>query len=226
MRLFKYAALAIASLLYPVFAFGATLTFTSLSYAPEVRYLTGALNVDVNGTFYDVSFLRGKPMDIYGVQGTPSYRPLDFSTRSEALAAGQALLDQVFLDVPGGARDELFDTYRDNTAYLPVGFDGSAMQSRVPRGNDPYREDRDSTNLLIPYILDGSVPAPYFGMRVYNSADELQDRVVDGTFFGSSVENWAIFTASATQPAPVPLPAPALLLGFALGGLGVLRLRG
>jgi hypothetical protein len=61
--------------------------------------LTGATGVDVGGTLYDVEFVEGSCVALF--DGCDAVTDFDFTTAADVLAASQALLDQVFLDVSG-----------------------------------------------------------------------------------------------------------------------------
>lgn len=70
--------------------------------------LVGVQNLNVNGTLYNVEFIRGTCFDVFGTcDGSATFV---FSNEASALLAGQALLDQVFLDLVTG---ENFDTEPD-----------------------------------------------------------------------------------------------------------------
>lgn len=58
--------------------------------------ILGASGVDVNGTLYDVQFLEGTCVDLFG--GCDEATDFAFSTESDALAAATALLSSVFID--------------------------------------------------------------------------------------------------------------------------------
>ena len=62
--------------------------------------LLGASGVDVNGTLYRVDFVDGTCVDLFG--GCDSVGDLAFDNSLDAESAAQALIDQVFLDLPGG----------------------------------------------------------------------------------------------------------------------------
>lgn len=66
--------------------------------------LVGAIDVDVNGTLYDVAFLDGSCAALF--DGCDSTSDFTFQTQSQAEAAAQALLDQVFLNTPLDFDDE------------------------------------------------------------------------------------------------------------------------
>lgn len=72
--------------------------------------LLGASGVDVGGNLYDVEFLDGTCIDLFN--GCDSVSDFTFTTMSDAFAAAQALLDQVFIDGAAGP----FDTHPELTA--------------------------------------------------------------------------------------------------------------
>jgi hypothetical protein len=65
--------------------------------------LTGATGVNVNGTLYDVTFVDGTCDAVFGSCGAGS--TFTFSSSADAIAAAQALLDQVFTDGAAGQFD-------------------------------------------------------------------------------------------------------------------------
>jgi hypothetical protein len=65
--------------------------------------LTGATNVDVGGSFYDVVFVDGTCAAVFNGCDDPT--DFIFPTSATAVAASQALIDQVFLDGPLGQFD-------------------------------------------------------------------------------------------------------------------------
>ncbi len=69
--------------------------------------LLGASNVDVGGTLYDVDFVDGTCVALFG--GCDVSGPFIFSTQASRTMAAQALLDQVFVDGPLGAFDSTPD---------------------------------------------------------------------------------------------------------------------
>jgi len=97
------AILALAST-----ANGATLTVTGGGL------LAGATGVNVGGTLYDVEFVDGSCIALF--DGCDAITDFEFTTESAAVAASQALLDQVFLNVPQGTFDD--------TPFLTVGCPG------------------------------------------------------------------------------------------------------
>jgi hypothetical protein len=85
----------------------AGLVFANAQAAPILQVvggkLTGAKGVDVGGTLYDVEFLDGTCIAVFS--GCDATADFTFTTPAGAAAASQALLDQVFLDVPAGNFD-------------------------------------------------------------------------------------------------------------------------
>lgn len=65
--------------------------------------LIGATGVNVEGTFYDVSFLSGTCASLF--TGCNDSSDFDFTTSTSSHAAAQALIDQVFLNVAAGQFD-------------------------------------------------------------------------------------------------------------------------
>ena len=59
--------------------------------------LTGATDVDVGGTFYDVEFLKGTCIDVFS--GCNELSDFTFQSQAAATLASQALLDTVFTGV-------------------------------------------------------------------------------------------------------------------------------
>ena len=79
---------------------GFSLAVASANAAPTLQInsdglLTGALNVDVGGTPYNVQFLDGTCATVFGSCIGSSYT---FHNAMDALTAAQALLDQAFID--------------------------------------------------------------------------------------------------------------------------------
>lgn len=67
-----------------------------LNVDATTQQLLGASNVDINGTSYDVVFLDGTCGQVF--DGCNDTSDFDFQSAEEAMAASQALIDQVFVD--------------------------------------------------------------------------------------------------------------------------------
>jgi len=103
--------------------------------------LTGATGVMVNGTAYDVSFQAGSCNSVFN--GCDPTLDLFFTSGASALAASQALLDQVFIGLnpgnidpftpglvdshPGLTRGCTDGAFRECTALTPYGFSGGTL---------------------------------------------------------------------------------------------------
>ena len=164
--------------------------------------LRGATGILVGGQLYDVIFDPGSCFDLFS--GCDDIGDLVFTTEEAAFSAGQALLDQVFLD--GTLGD--FDTAPDLTRGI------NRDEGGVP---------------ITPFeISEGAPGALAAGLE--NSSQERFDGRTLRAFVGANntLENtngqtWAVWSQS--QTAVVPAPAAGLLLLTALGGFAALSRR-
>ncbi|OGU52176.1 MAG: hypothetical protein A2199_07630 [Hydrogenophilales bacterium RIFOXYA1_FULL_63_33] len=164
--------------------------------------LSGALNVDVNGTLYDVRFVDGTCMALFS--GCDNGSDFPFATLAEATAAGQALLDFVFINIPGSYR---FDEFPGQTVgclgtstacsvYIPTGIanDGS-VQGVVAVNNISIASD---------FVGGLAGLAPSYD----TAANDSQHRFV-----------WAAWS----QPVTVPEPGALSIMVAGLLGLAFTR---
>jgi hypothetical protein len=166
--------------------------------------LIGANGVLVNGTLYDVEFVRhgGCPDD-----GCDEQSDFTFQTLAAASAASQALLDQVFLD--GGTAATAYDSNPALTAFCA------------------------NPDICYTYTYYQPAPAldPVVGpaYATARNTSETTDLLVDGItgMFGFPLglpPDTPAFTVAAKW-STVPEPSTALLFGSAFALLQVVRLR-
>lgn len=92
-------------LILSVFFLPITVSGTVIWQTNSNGNLLGAQNVQINGSFYSVSFQDGTCVGIFN--GCDDASDFLFNTTLQAQAAAQALLDQVLLDVVAGNFDSM-----------------------------------------------------------------------------------------------------------------------
>lgn len=172
-----------------------------------VGQLTGALNVEVAGSFYDVGFSVGTCIDVFSGCDDPS--DIVFSTLDEAREAGNALLDQVFVDGPAGP----FDIDPSRTAGCPDMTIGRCTA-------------------WVPYQIAFTMgfPVDVLVVLTENWVSNTSDFAFTSLSFPTNVPMpsanhvYAVFTP-AQQPPSVSEPGTFVLVGSALAGLWTSRRR-
>jgi PEP-CTERM motif len=90
--------LFLTTIIVAFFALGANSRAAAILDVNGSGILTGAQNVDVNGTLYDVQFADGTCAALFG--GCTSASDFAFNSFDDALAAAHALASQVLIDDP------------------------------------------------------------------------------------------------------------------------------
>lgn len=156
--------------------------------------LFGARNVDVNGALYDVTFVEGSCFSLFDECDEASDFPIN--DEATALAAGQALLDQVFIDSVFGAFDS--DPSLTGVCNFP-----------------------DGCQLIIPFGVNLTLANWVLSV---NGPDESLDNLFTGTIpirndtSEGPLIAYALFSRASTS---IPEPSTLFLLGLGLVGLGV-----
>jgi hypothetical protein len=159
--------------------------------------LTGATGVVVNGSLYDVSFVDGSCVGLFG--GCDQVSDFDFQTSADALAASQALLDSVLIDTGS----YMFDTHW----WLVSGCGTTAYPCGV---FTPYSPSSS------PYTVLTSVAVNYSSDSVSLSSLSRSDDTSSATSY---------VYAKWTPVSPVPEPETYVMLLAGLGFIGFMTLR-
>lgn len=162
--------------------------------------LMGAKGVLVEGAYYDVTFADGSCISLFS--GCNQSSDFNFTTQSSAIAAAQAILDQVFIGI------------YDENPNLTFGC-------RISTG---FSYGYCGVN--IPYLIESPyVAAPTAWNYINEKDDRLQRKrlLTPHDDFTRNNWNYAIFTPSS--PASVPESSSMILLGLGLIALIFKRRR-
>lgn len=174
--------------------------------------LFGASDVDVNGVLYDVAFRDGTCIELYGGcdENTdfPFTDPSNLNDTTLIVAAGHALLDQVFIDSPIGAFDSNPNLINGvgapggGTAQIPLWANADSGALGVITVRNWRLEHQDVVGAGSSYRTFDTTPRP--GFERYDVG----------------------FYAVWSRATPVPVPSAFLLFFSALTGvLGARCLR-
>jgi len=142
--------------------------------------LTGAKNVDVGGTLYDVQFLDGSCASLFtGCDNATD--DFAFTTQADALIAAQALFDQVFTDTPLGQFDSDVDLTNGCT-NSGLGFCGVFTPFALGRGGveivdveNFFVEDADFVQQFLADRTQDTTPNPGFTYAVWSLAQVVPE---------------------------------------------------
>ena len=169
--------------------------------------LAGATDVNVLGTLYDVEFVDGSCIEVF--HGCDEVTDFTFTTQSSAMAAAQALLDQVFrFFVIDGSTFNV-----DHNPLLTFGCQNDDSGTRYPTcyTHTPFAVPSTSDVWTIAALNLREIrffPDVVITTRVALSTSELG---IDGV--------WAKWSPAATAPTPT-IPEPTTLLLFGTGLVG------
>lgn len=209
----KRGLLLIQSLLTAALAIAQSVAAAPLLQVSADGQLTGAKGVEVAGGLYDVEFVDGQCRDaILGSFGaTPqcnvSLTSFAFSNPAGAIAASQALLDQVFVDdavVNGNTYDF------DSDASLTAGCEADRCSVFTPYFVTYWVGYEGMFNLKI-YIVVDLAYATNLSLGADSVTPFLQFKAADTTV-GVPDRVWARWKPAAV----IPEPSTAALLGIGL----------
>ncbi len=161
-------------------------------------FLTGATGVMVNGTAYDVSFQAGSCNSVFN--GCDPVEDLLFTSAASALAASQALLDQVFLgeNIVG---DPFGPGFFDSHPGLTQGCTAAAFNVCIAQ--TPYGFSQGT------FLLLGI--ATNYGPVTGRTDEASLSNIVGGGTVTSGIQTFAVWSVSPV--ATVPEPSTVALLG-------------
>jgi hypothetical protein len=175
--------------------------------------LHGASNVQVLGASYDVEFIDGSCFSVFSGCYESSF---GFTTRAGALAATNALFDQVLLDGLSGA----FDTNAQltNGCLLGPGEANDICSILTPWAITDATLAGGPRQVLMSFVVGFNNSAVLSNPSTGDDSTDTQatSGLTDLTNRGSVFARWA----SADIPVPLPASLPLLLLGLGVLAIG------
>lgn len=177
----------------------------------ENGILMGARNLDIQdlGTF-DVAFIDGRCADIFSPCTSAS--DFDFDNEADARKAGQALFDEVFIDVSPTLQ---FDSNQNLINGCQQDTVANRCTAIIPYGVEP--------------ITDPFVNVDFVAVRNYNAASGLSDILILGGIPAisdtSSVFPGGSLVYADFTPVGIPEPATGSILALGLLAIGAIRKR-
>jgi hypothetical protein len=202
--------------LITVFAISPALTAAPILQIDGSGLLTGAKNVDVNGTLFDVSLSDGSCVDQFsGCNDTSDFL---FSTVADAEAAMLALL----AEIPSS-----FSNDPSTINGCPIGLSANQCIINLPFAVNPGNAIvGPQAEVLIGIVSPTFTDVLYFSDGVTPNTgfidinDALEPRPFNDSFFDNNT--YAVFSIPSSN---VPEPAAIVLFFFGLLGIGAMRLK-
>lgn len=178
------------------FLLGAKMAMADVIWMVDSGKLTKAQGVNVSGNLYDVEFKEGTCASVFGACDTAHF---DFTTSGSALAASQALLDQVLINIAGYPFDD--------SPNLTYGISSIALAKILT----PYA----TLNLGKPTVaIAGNENAS--GSDGSSDGNEFSAGF-DSTPFGEYVwADWTVHQNSVPEPGSLSLVAVAMFTATAV----------